>query len=69
MILPEIPESIPRGAVMAILRELGLDPKSLLSLELKHKGLYAETFAKDEAGKKIIEGDRLVTNKVFIRFD
>lgn len=69
MILPQVPESIPRGAVTAILTELGIDPNWCVSLRMEHKGLYAEVFARDEDGKKIVEGDRLATHNVFIRFD
>ena len=71
MILPDIPESIPRGAAMAVLRELGLDPKNLISLELRHDGIYAERFALTEDGRKMLDPqqDNVITHKVFIRFD
>jgi hypothetical protein len=64
-----VPESIPRKVVTTILNELGIDPASCLSLRLAHEGLYAEVFARDESGKKIVENDRLATHNVFIRFD
>lgn len=70
MILPQVPDSIPRGAVTAVLRELGIDPNSTLSLRLDRHGIYAEVFAKDENGKKFYTmNDEIATHNVFIRFD
>ena len=67
MVIDTIPESIPRGAVRAILRELGIDPKWCMSLELVPDGIYAEMAVKGEDGKKVIDGDGLATHKVFIK--
>lgn len=69
MILPQVPDSIPRDAVNAVLRELGIDPSSTLSLRLDRHGIYAEVFAKDENGNKFFSGDEIATHNVFIRFD
>ena len=68
MIIDSIPESVPRGAVVAILKELGIDPNWCVSLELRQKGIYAEMFVKGENGVKIINGDEVATHKVFIEF-
>lgn len=70
MILPQVPDSIPRGAVLAVLRELGIDPKSCISLRMDRQGIYAEVFALDDEGKKYFSGnDEIATHNVFIRFD
>ena len=71
MIIDTIPESIPRGAVVAVLKELGIAPNWCVSLELRQKGIYAEMFVKGENGLKVIDQAQgeVVTNKVFIRFD
>lgn len=69
MLIPEVPESIPRSAVMLVLREIGIDPAWCVSLELKQSGIYAEMFARSEAGYKIVNNDEVATHKVFIRFD
>lgn len=68
MVIDTIPESIPRGAVLAILREIGIDPNWCVSLELKQRGIYAEMFVKGENGVKVINHDEVATHKVFIEF-
>lgn len=68
MIIDTIPKSIPRGAVLAILKELGIDPAWCVSLELKQSGIYAEMFVKGDNGLKIIDGDEVATHNVFIEF-
>jgi hypothetical protein len=56
--------------VNAVLRELGIDPSSTLSLRLDRHGIYAEVFAKDENGKKFYTlNDEIATHNVFIKFD
>lgn len=67
MLIDTIPESIPRGKVRAILREIGVDPKWCQSLELRPDGIYATMFVKGENGGKVIDGDEVATHKVFIK--
>lgn len=71
MLIPEVPESIPRAKVLEVLASIGIDPKWCVSLELRQQGIYAEMFAKGENGRKVIDEAQgeIVTNKVFIRFD
>lgn len=70
MILPQVPDSIPRGAVLAVLRELGIDPGNCISLRMDRNGIFAEVFARDESGKKFVTtNDEIATHSVFIRFD
>lgn len=68
MVIDSIPESIPRGAMLAILREIGIDPKWCVSLELQRDGIYAEMFVKGENGHKVVLRDEVATHKVYIPF-
>lgn len=69
MLIPEVPESIPRSDVVAFLNSIGIDPAWCASIELRQNGIYAEMFARYPEGGKIITNDGVATHKVFVRFD
>jgi hypothetical protein len=65
---PDIPASVPRGDVLAFCRKLGFDPKALVSLDFKARGVYATIYYTDDGGHRISDGDDAARHCIFVPF-
>lgn len=67
-IRPGIPKTITREAYMAAVTNLGIDYKHLRSLEWRPDGIYAEVYASDVEGRRIIDTmtDEVILHRVYI---
>ncbi|WP_405149459.1 hypothetical protein OG589_14600 [Sphaerisporangium sp. NBC_01403] len=55
--IPGVPDSIPRGRVIELVQSLGLDPRELVSFEIKGRSIEAVVYALNEQGGRYFEGD------------
>lgn len=53
--LPGIPESIIRDEYLKLVESVGFDAKDLESLEFRWDGIYANVYATDEQGRRMVE--------------
>lgn len=63
---PEIPASVTRDDVLAFCRKLGFDPKLLVSLEFRVRGVYVTLLFTDDEGHKISDGDDVAKHRIFV---
>lgn len=68
MTIPGVPESLDRSKVIEFFHSVGIDPAKCLSVELKADGIYAETFALDAEGRKVVLYDEVATHRIYIPF-
>lgn len=68
MVIPEVPQSVPRSKVVEFFTELGIDPKWCAGIELQHRGIYADVFVRDDHGGKLVTQSEPAIHKVFIPF-
>lgn len=71
MKIPGVPESLSREKVLAFFESVGLEAKNCTSMEVRADGIYAEVFARNLAGHKVVDSVRgeIVLNSVYIPFD
>lgn len=50
-----VPDSITRAAYISLFEAAGLEPTATKSLTFGADGIYAEVFAHDERGRKILD--------------
>jgi len=53
--IPGVPESITREAYIGLFEAAGIKPEQTLQLSFKSDGIYAEVFALDADGKRILD--------------
>lgn len=63
---PDIPASVARDEVLAVCRQLGFDPKLLVSLEFGGYGVYATLFFTDDEGHKVSDGNDAAKHRIFV---
>lgn len=68
--IPGVPETISRKLVLGLLQRIGLETRNVYHLGMNSRGIYAQVFAHDEKGLKLIDqhGDP-VFHTVFVRFE
>ena len=68
MNLPEVPESVSRETVTEFFKSVGIDPWLCAGVRLDPSGIYAEMFALDDRGVKIITREGPAMSDIFIPF-
>jgi hypothetical protein len=63
-----VPEKIDRSRWVAMLAELGLTARDLREFSASRDGIKATVIARDEAGKILVDDDRVAEHEVFVRF-
>lgn len=66
MIQIDQPKMITRETYQELIRAAGFDPDELLSMRFTAEGIYAEVFARDEQGRKQVDGDEIAAHTVFV---
>lgn len=70
-VLPGMPASIDRRVVMRAVKAIGIDPNHVTNLSLAADGIYAEVFALDENGRKVLDiglETAFAKHRIFIPF-
>lgn len=65
--IPGVPAAIERSKWIEMLAGLGLSARDLREFEATPAGIKATVHVRDDAGKHVIEDDRIATHQVFIR--
>lgn len=64
-----IPEAISRKAYTQLVEACGFDPEGLVSLDFRPDGIYAEMYATDDRGDRMIDrqASRAAVHRVYVR--
>jgi hypothetical protein len=65
----EIPDTVSWAECKAFVEHIGLDPKSLRSLEIGVDGVWASIFAREPGGHLVVADGDAACHRMFIPFD